>query len=108
MNQNLIAQVPNYPTGWTTNPNGIDFKSDTLTIGEIITKILPYVFVVAGILLLLYLVWGGFQLLTSAGNPDQVKQGQKRITSALVGFLIIFTGYWLGKILETIFGLKIF
>lgn len=81
---------------------------DNLTIGYIISKILPYIFVIAGLILFIFLIVGGFELLTSAGNPESIKKGQEKITSALVGFIIIFLAYWLTQALEIIFGIKIF
>jgi hypothetical protein len=51
---------------------------------------------------------GGFELLTSGGDPEKAKKAQERITSALIGFLIIFLAYWLTQILEVIFGISIF
>ncbi len=53
------------------------------------------------------LIMGGFGLLTSGGNPDKVNAAKGKITSALIGFVIIFASYWLMKILEIIFGIDI-
>lgn len=46
-------------------------------------------------------------MLTSAGDPEKVKAGQGKITTGLIGFLIIFTAYWLMQIIETVLGFKI-
>lgn len=85
-----------------------DFKFKTGTLGDVISALLPYVFAIAGLILFAFLIMGGFGLLTSGGNPETVKKAQGKITSALVGFLIIFLAYWLTQILEVIFGIKIF
>ena len=39
---------------------------------------------------------------------DKEKKAQGKITSALVGFIIIFLAYWLTQALEIIFGIQIF
>ena len=85
-----------------------DFKFKESNIGDIISALLPYVFVIAGLTLFILLIIGGFGLLTSGGNPDKVKGAQGKITSAIIGFVIIFVSYWLMRILEIIFGIKIF
>jgi len=80
-----------------------------LTIGGIISALLPYVFVLAGLALLLMLIIGGFQLMMSAGDPKGVESGRNKVMYALIGFLIIFVSYWLVQILQVVFGLpKIF
>jgi hypothetical protein len=75
-------------------------------IGSIINKLLPYVYVIAGLILLLMLIAGGIGLMTSAGNPDKSKAAQGRITGALIGFVIIFVSYFVAKIVEVIFGVS--
>jgi hypothetical protein len=71
------------------------------------TNILPYVFVFAGLTLFIFLIIGGFGILTSAGSPDKMKAAQGKITSAIIGFVIIFISYWLVRILEIMLGISI-
>ena len=73
----------------------------------IIQTVLPFVFVIAGLILFVMFIFGGFTIFTSAGNPEKIKQGQGMIVNALIGFLIIFAAYWIIQILETTFGFKI-
>jgi len=54
------------------------------------------------------LIAGGFQLLTSAGDPEATKKGYAKITWSIIGFLVIFISYWLIQIMEYIFGTTIF
>jgi len=81
-------------------------KGKFTTIGSIITQLLNFVFPLAGLILFIMLIIGGFELLTSTGNPEAIKKAQGRITSALIGFVIIFVAYWLVQILQSIFGLS--
>jgi uncharacterized membrane protein len=71
----------------------------------IVSSLLPWVYVVAGLLLFLYLILGGFELMTSGGNKNSLQSGQKKITAAVIGFVIIFVSFWLVQILQKIFGL---
>jgi len=113
MNHQLLAQAINFQDiikgalpDYT--PGKIDITKANLTIGDIISAILPYIFAIAGLILFVFLIMGGFELLTSAGNPESAKKAQEKITSALVGFIIIFLAYWLAQALEIIFGIQIF
>lgn len=77
-----------------------------LYIGEIIDILLTYIFPAAGILLLLYLIWGGFEIMLSGGNPKNIEEGKAKITNALIGFIIIFVSYWIVQILTIALGLR--
>jgi hypothetical protein len=90
----------------TIFPVGSILKDGNLSIGQIITKFLPYLFVIAGLMLLTYLIMGGFGLMTSGGDPKRVQSAQGKITSALIGFFIIFVAYWITQILQSVFGLS--
>jgi len=90
----------------TYTPGKIDVRNTD--VGKIISALLPYIFAISGIILFIFLILGGFELLTSGGNPEKAKKAQGRITSALIGFLIIFLAYWITQILEVIFGISIF
>lgn len=78
------------------------------TPGEIVSVFLgSYAFPIAGLILFIMLVWGGFEMLTGAVSKKNVDAGKQRITSALIGFLLLFTAYWFAQILEVIFNITI-
>ncbi|OGM14927.1 hypothetical protein A3A76_02245 [Candidatus Woesebacteria bacterium RIFCSPLOWO2_01_FULL_39_23] len=81
------------------------FFTQSTTIGDIISLLLTYIFPIIGLVLLVYLIYGGFKFLLSAGNPDNAKSAQQVITMALVGFIIIFVSYWVVKIAAIILGI---
>lgn len=76
-----------------------------LSFGSIISSILPYIFTIAGIILLAYLIFGGFQFMLSGGDPKATQSAKSHITNALIGFVIIFVAFWIVQILGSIFGL---
>ncbi len=76
-------------------------------IEAIIIAITPIFFTISGIALLLYLLMGGFQLMTSAGNPKIVEAGRAKITNALLGFVIVFISFWIVQIVGLLFGIDV-
>jgi len=91
---------------------GTGFKYETFmatneSLGSVLSDLLPYIYVAAGLVLLLLLIAGGFSLMTSAGNPDKIKAGYGKIKSALIGFLIIFISYIVAMLMQTILGVDI-
>jgi hypothetical protein len=77
-------------------------------IGPFINRILLYVAYGAGIALLIYLVTGGLQLMTSRGDPKGIQAAQAKITNALIGFVIIAFAATIVAVLGKVFGIKIF
>lgn len=72
------------------------------SLGDVLSLALQYVFPVAGFLLFILIVVGGFQWLTSAGDPKKIEGARNRITYAVVGFILLVASYWLVKIVNMI------
>jgi uncharacterized membrane protein len=89
------------------HPDGFRFTADENRISTILSAIIPYVFAIAGIILFVMFLAAGFILLTATGNQEKMQQGSKMMTSALIGFIIIFLAYWIMQILQIIFGLEL-
>ncbi len=93
-----IAQVINLPGGEViTGP--LDPAKFT-NLASLVNNSLTFVFAIAGILLLLYLIWGGFDYLTSMGDPKKAEAANKKLTSAIIGIIIIFISYWVIQLAE--------
>lgn len=78
------------------------------SIGDIVSAFLPYIYSIAGIALLLMLLAGGFQLMTSGGDPKGVEAGKQKITNALIGIIIVFASFWIVQVVGRILGIEIF
>ncbi|HLD27083.1 MAG TPA: hypothetical protein VJB63_03960 [Patescibacteria group bacterium] len=76
------------------------------TLADLINIIVLFIYPFAGILLFIYLVWGGYEYLLSGGNPEKVKGAQGKLTSAIIGFILLFVSYVLVQIIVRIFGLN--
>lgn len=62
-------------------------------IGGLISKLLTLFFPIAGFALLGYLIYAGYQYMFSAGDPKMMAKAQQGITYAIVGFVVISTGF---------------
>ncbi|MBI5220918.1 MAG: hypothetical protein HY978_03765 [Candidatus Liptonbacteria bacterium] len=51
------------------------------------------------------ILWGGIQIMTARGNPEQVSQGGKTIWWGVIGFGIILLATSVPYILKSAFGL---
>ncbi|MBN1168700.1 hypothetical protein JXA63_02300 [Candidatus Woesebacteria bacterium] len=79
--------------------------SSGVTLGEIISAVLPMVWSAAGIVLLALLIFAGFQFMTSGGDPRKKAAAQGKITDAIVGFVIVFAAFWIVELVGIIFGI---
>ena len=86
---------------------GSGFKFENKTVGDVISALLPYVYVFAGLALLVMLILGGITLMTSAGDQGKTKTGYGMITGGLIGFLLIFISCFVVQIVQVVLGVKI-
>lgn len=84
-------------------------KYGTNGVGFLISIILKYSLMIASIILLALLLFGGLAFIINAGKADPKKTGQaqKAITSAAIGFVIVLLSYSIIKLIEVITGLNI-
>ncbi len=85
-----------------------EYAEQLSTPGGIITRLLEFIFPIAGLILFLMISWGGFEVLSGANDSSKVTAGKQRVTAAIVGFLILFASYWMVQIMELVFGVVIF
>ncbi len=88
-----------------TGSNLKDASGVSLYTSNIITGAIS----VAGIILLFILIGGGIAMISGAGksDPKSMEQGKKAATSALIGFVVVFSAYWIVKLVEQITGLNL-
>ncbi|MFA6519097.1 MAG: hypothetical protein WCV93_05655 [Candidatus Shapirobacteria bacterium] len=88
------------------------YKQDAIiakygSLGAIVTEALKYVYVIAGLMLLVWLIYGGITMMTAGTDQNKAAQGQGMITNAAIGFGIIFVSYFVVQIAEVVLGVKI-
>ena len=71
-----------------------------MNLSEIVAWFYYFIIGVAGLSAFVMLVWGGFQYLTSAGNPASISDAKDKIKSALLGLLIILTAWLILQVIN--------
>jgi len=74
---------------------------------DFLSVIINNIYLIAGIILFFFVVIGGLGMILNAGNVDKQKQSSKTLSSAVMGYLIMFVAYWLIKIIEALTGTEI-
>jgi succinate dehydrogenase hydrophobic anchor subunit len=73
----------------------------------LISNAIRLVFILAGVVVLLFLMMGGFQWITSGGDKANTEAARNKITAAIIGMAIIALSYIVIKIVGVFFGIDI-
>lgn len=89
---------------WVGVQNDVaSFKS----LETVFSNILGVVTTLAGLAVFIMLVMGGFNLLTSEGDPEKTKKATAMITTAIIGLALIIGSWFIMRLIEEFTGVKI-
>ncbi len=60
-----------------------------------------WLFIVAGVLAVIYVLWSGIQYITSQGDPSRVSAAKQRLLYAIIGLVVVIGAY---VIVNTVLG----
>lgn len=83
------AQIPNRIVPECDPVGGCD----TAKLYELGANIINFMIGLAFLLGVIYFLWGGFTLLTSAGSEKRIESGRKAMTAAVVGIVIVLIAW---------------
>jgi uncharacterized membrane protein YwzB len=61
----------------------------TTTIANLVNRLLTFL----GVVFVGLIIYGGFSYLTSGGSEEKIKKGKNTLKAAVIGLIIIMTGY---------------
>lgn len=76
-------------------------------LGNLVARLWWTIVLVGGLTLLIFLIWGGIDLLSSEGDQEKFKNAKNKITHALMGMGLLAGSFAVVKILHTVFGFDI-
>ncbi|MEK7550967.1 MAG: hypothetical protein AAB535_04280 [Patescibacteria group bacterium] len=76
-------------------------------IGYLVSLIVKGSFVLSGIIILFFFIMAGIGMISGAGgdDPKKTEQAKATMTSAVIGFVIVFTSYWIVKLIGQLIGM---
>lgn len=63
------------------------------SISSLFTLIIRAVLLIAALLTLVYMLWGGLDWVTSGGEKEKITKAQQKITYALIGIVFIVLSF---------------
>jgi len=104
----LLLPVAVFAQGTTITPKGSFNRVSSFTIPNFIGTLVTLIFLVAGVVAFLYLIWGGVQWITSGGDKAGVAQAREKITAAVIGLAIVLLSWAIMALVGQFFGLNFF
>jgi hypothetical protein len=83
-----------------TLKNPLTTTDATVVLGRINLFLLAIAAPICGIMV----VWGGFQMITARGNPEEFSKGKKTLLYAAVGFAVVIFASSVVPLIKNIFG----
>ncbi|HOA11765.1 MAG TPA: hypothetical protein PLJ02_00095 [Candidatus Woesebacteria bacterium] len=82
------------------NP-GTGYATD---FGNMFSSILNVVMLIAAVLVFAFLIFGGIQWITAGGDKSKAEEARNRITSAIIGLVIVAASYALINLIVNFLG----
>jgi len=97
---NIGGQPINAPS---TVPTGGFVKFE-----EILRVGLTALFIVAFVLALIFLIWGGIQWTMSGGDKEGIQKARLKLTYAIIGLVVTTLAFFIVNIISGFFGFNFF
>jgi TRAP-type C4-dicarboxylate transport system permease small subunit len=97
------AAAANAELGKVAPPGGF-----FLTFSTMLSSILNIVLTIGVIAVLLYLIWGGIEWITSGGDKGKTESARNKITSAVIGLVILVSAWAILQFVQTLLDIKVF
>src|SRR3989339_212136 len=104
---NLLASTNFPPTTAVDNVSypKVDLGFTIPSFDAVLTFIIRFFFIIAGLVALIYFILGALAWITSGGNKESVDKAREKIQAALIGIILLFFVLALVGVLENILGM---
>ena len=86
---------------------GLSAAATPAAFGNFISLILSAVFVIAGLMLLLFLVWGAIDWITGGGEKGKIEAARNKMTNAVIGIIVLASTLVLFILVQRFLGVEI-
>jgi hypothetical protein len=90
--------IPSPSTRFTTHVN---------LVGKVVSLIIVYATVIAGLWFFVRLLIAGFNFMTSYGDPAKIDKARFDLLYATIGLVVVVSVFFVGQIIQVMFGINI-
>lgn len=87
------------------DPKKAGFKIES--IGTLIQSLLTITLGIVGLLVFVFLIWGGVEWVTAGGDKSKTESARQKITNAIIGLAIVAAAFAISKVLSTFLGINV-
>ena len=81
-------------SGQTQLPSwGVSQNGGTGSVVNLIIAVIKVLLAITGAIAVLFIIIGGFQIVTAGAIPDNLKKGKQTVLNAIIGLVIIILSY---------------
>lgn len=103
-----FAQVDLNPCTKMTDANWQRLcKIGETDLGLIIGQAILVIFVIATLIALFFLIWGGIKWIMSGGDKGKVEAARSTLIAALIGLVVTFLSFFILSLIMGLFGLSL-
>lgn len=93
------------PTISNSSPNSSATPVGFNTLGDFISKALTLAFIFAILAVLIMIIWGAFEWITSGGDKEAVGKARGKILNALIGLAVLAVAFALYQVAGKFIGI---
>jgi hypothetical protein len=86
-----------------SNPPSLANPLNTTDATVVLNNINSFLLAIAAPICGIMVVWGGFQMITSSGDPEKFSSGKKTLLYAAVGFVVVIFATSVVPLIKSIF-----
>jgi len=99
--QVIVSDIKKYLESSASTKTWINF-----TVQGIVSNLINLVLVIAFVVFLFVLLWGGIQWITSGEDKESLAKAKGKLTSAIVGIIIVVCAWAILNLIRNFFGLE--
>ena len=101
----LAQELPGTAYGTTSSGAKVNLGFTIPSFDTVLSFGIRFLFIVSGLIALLYLLLGALAWITSGGNKENVDKAREKIQAALIGLILMFAVLAIVAVVENIFSM---
>ena len=59
----------------------------------VVVRLINFLLAISGLVAMIFIVWGGWGMITAAGNEEKITTGKATLSNAVIGFFLILVAW---------------
>lgn len=70
-------------------------RNPNASIGNLVSNAITIMFIIGGLAVLVFIVWGAIDWITSEGDKEKISAARKKITNSLIGLALLALSFFI-------------